>query len=141
MTSPKPRHLFAYGSLMAPSVYLKVVGRDPKGASPKMEPAVLKGFRRRAVLNAWYPGIVPASGEQVQGMLIEVETPEDLARLDEYEGDDEYARIPVQVETNDGGGGTVEVEAEVYVFLRAERLSERDWVFEEFVASRADERM
>ena len=49
-------------------------------------PAELTGFRRRRVRDAVYPGLLPAPGETVEGVLWEGIDARALARIDRFEG-------------------------------------------------------
>jgi gamma-glutamylcyclotransferase (GGCT)/AIG2-like uncharacterized protein YtfP len=115
--------LFAYGTLMFREVMAAVTGRD---GSPVE--AVLEGFERRRVRGASYPGIVPRAGGQVHGRLWRGITPEDLARLDRFEGS-MYARQVHIVQTPSGPR-----KAWLYVVRPAQRwmLTSRDWEPAEF---------
>ncbi|HEX8884050.1 MAG TPA: gamma-glutamylcyclotransferase family protein, partial [Noviherbaspirillum sp.] len=74
-------NVFTYGSLMFAEVWQPLVsGRYPSG------PAVLAGYRRFAVPGVTYPGIVAAPGQEVAGLLYRDVAPDDLARLDLFEG-------------------------------------------------------
>lgn len=115
-------NVFTYGSLMFTEVWQPLVG----GRYPS-EPAVLADFRRFAVPGVAYPGIVAAPGEQVAGLLYRDVGPDDLARLDLFEGA-EYQReaLPVTL-----ANGSVLV-AETYVWLDHGRLSDAAWLPEAF---------
>ena len=87
--------LFVYGTLLEGSIQELVIGRRITG-----EPAVLAGFRRTTTLQSGgaYPILVEdADATPVEGQILEV-TDEELARLDEYEGD-AYRRLQVTVES------------------------------------------
>lgn len=119
-------HCFTYGSLMCEDIFTAVTGLT---LSPL--PAQLAGYTRHPVIGTDYPGIRPAEGESVSGMLY-LDVPHDgLARLDQFEGD-EYLRECVQVRLSDG---RIE-SAWVYVFHpdQRERLAAGDWDFERFLA-------
>ncbi|KAJ3118801.1 hypothetical protein HDU96_008525 [Phlyctochytrium bullatum] len=68
-------------------------------------------------------------------MLIRLSSPQDLVRLDHYEGD-EYRRIEVEIEVENAPvekGGKV-MNAFVYEWLGGvDALDEKDWSFEQFV--------
>lgn len=59
-------------------------------------PAVLGGYRRLAVRGEDYPVAVPARDACIRGVLYLNLSPEDLARLDRFEGE-AYRRRAVQV--------------------------------------------
>jgi gamma-glutamylcyclotransferase (GGCT)/AIG2-like uncharacterized protein YtfP len=73
--------LFAYGTLMLAEVMEIVAGRPCTGL-----PAVLPGYRRRLLRGELYPGLLPAPGESVTGVLWEGLDAAALARLDRFEG-------------------------------------------------------
>lgn len=102
--------LFTYGTLSRRRRLEALVGR--KLAEPSE--AVLPGYKKYPTPRG-YPIILPHEGEEVTGLLWEIEE-EDLAPLDHYEGSDEdppfYTRHRVQVEVLDRGK---RVEAFVYV--------------------------
>jgi gamma-glutamylcyclotransferase (GGCT)/AIG2-like uncharacterized protein YtfP len=111
--------LFAYGTLMFAQVR-RLHSRRALAA----EPATLAGYARHALRGASYPGIVPASGGLVRGLLLRGVSPALLAKLDRWEGAD-YLRVPVRVVLTSGA----EVPAFTYVLAprtRARALG-RDW--------------
>lgn len=120
-------HVFTYGSLMYATVWSRVVsGRY------RTQPATLRGFARRAIINEVYPALVAASPENsVQGLLyLDVSDP-DLAALDRFEGEgDAYRRIRVTVESTDG----LPLEAWAYLYLKPAQVEGADWVAERFEA-------
>ena len=73
--------LFAYGTLLVPEVMERVAGRGFPA-----ERAVLVGWRRRLLRGATYPGLVPAAGERVEGLLYDGLDAGALARIDRFEG-------------------------------------------------------
>jgi hypothetical protein len=91
------------------------------------EPAVLPGYRRFAVPGVAYPGIVAAPGQEVGGLLYRDVAPDDLARLDLFEGA-EYRREALPVTLADGSV----LVAETYVWLDHGRLSDAAWQPEAF---------
>jgi len=73
--------LFTYGSLMLAEVMEIVAGlRFPARR------ATLAGYRRRGLHGRVYPGLLPAAGESVEGVLWEDLDPPALARIDRFEG-------------------------------------------------------
>ena len=91
--------------------------------------AQLNGFQRKSVLNEEYPGIVPtASTSHVNGILYKDIRPEDISRLDTFEGE-MYRRKTVNVKVKNDI-----VHAETYV-VRPQffhLLSHLDWDPEHF---------
>lgn len=73
--------LFTYGTLMLAEVMEIVAGRP----FPSRR-AALPGYRRRLLRDRVYPGIVPAAGEAVEGVLWECLDAAALARIDRFEG-------------------------------------------------------
>jgi gamma-glutamylcyclotransferase (GGCT)/AIG2-like uncharacterized protein YtfP len=76
---------------MLPEVMEAVLGRRFAA-----RPAVLPDHRRRLVRHAVYPGLVPATGEAVAGVLWEGLDEAALARLDRFEGA-LYERVELEV--------------------------------------------
>ncbi|MEZ5625971.1 MAG: gamma-glutamylcyclotransferase family protein [Rhodocyclaceae bacterium] len=114
-----PTACFTYGSLMCEDIFRAVAGQ-----ACAAEPAQLAGYRRHPVRGEDYPGIRPATGAAVDGVLYHGLSATALARLDAFEGA-QYQREAVEVRT---AGGTV-VAAWVYVFHPAQvhRLGVGDW--------------
>lgn len=111
-------HLFVYGSLAYPDVWSKVVRGRYRSVA-----AELDGFRRFAIRGVTYPGITGSSGGRVAGRLYRDVTPDDLDRLDCFEGSD-YRRIEVEVTVPE----TLErVAAFAYLYLPVDRSEPRDW--------------
>ncbi|MFT4102412.1 MAG: gamma-glutamylcyclotransferase family protein [Burkholderiaceae bacterium] len=119
---PSSRAVFTYGSLMFPSVWTAVVrGRYPS------QRAWLHGFRRYAVRDEAYPAAVRDPGARIAGRLYRDVDADDLARLDAFEGA-EYERITVPVRPiGEDGRMDDAVDAELYLFLPADRIDPRDW--------------
>lgn len=121
-------HCFTYGSLMCADIMAAV-----SGVSCRSAPARLSGYRRRPVIGQCYPGIRPAVGHAVSGVLYRDVPPAAWLRLDRFEGA-EYERCRVEVLVEDGS----RVSAWTYVFRasHASRLGRGEWDFERFL--RAD---
>jgi len=117
-------NVFTYGSLMYPQVWDRVVRGRYRSAA-----ALLRGFRRCALLGLSYPGAVPDAGAQIVGRVYFDVDPEDLARLDAFEAS-EYRRHDVVVSLLAESGVTA--RAQVYVYLDASRLDARDWDAQRF---------
>lgn len=110
------RHVFTYGSLMFPEVWsLVVVGTHRRVA------ARLDEHARFTIDGESYPGMVPAAGSRVEGILHLDVDESDLERLDRFEGAD-YRRGSVDVVTPDGP-----MRAEAYLYLLHDRLSLVPW--------------
>jgi len=115
--------LFAYGTLQNPRIMELIVGRALRGS-----PASLGGYVRYRIIDRVYPAIVTAPGWDVPGLLYSGITPDELRRLDDYEGP-LYERLLVTVSTPE-----VLLDASTYV-LRAQhghRLSREPWDLGEF---------
>ena len=89
--------LFAYGTLREPAVQRAVFGREPES-----ELDALAGYRLATVSlgGATYRTLRPASdgGERIEGLVLRLRAPE-LARADAYEGDTDYVRVSVALES------------------------------------------
>lgn len=118
-------HCFTYGSLMCEDIFTRVTGSV---LSPVA--ATLAGYSRHPVVGTDYPGIRPAAGASLAGMLYRDVSALALARLDTFEGD-EYVREALQVTLADGRTLT----AWTYVFQPGEhhRLATGSWDFEHFL--------
>ncbi|KAI8824451.1 uncharacterized protein EV422DRAFT_565142 [Fimicolochytrium jonesii] len=138
--SGPPRPIFCYGTLMAPQVYGTVMGKpQPIGRS-----AVLKGFRRVKVIDATYPAMfrVDHPSAEVRGVLVPVESHDDLRLLDAFETDD-YERTTVTVTITNDNGQEVKTEADTYLWAAPESLllPDEPWSYEDFLRDRMDEWM
>jgi gamma-glutamylcyclotransferase (GGCT)/AIG2-like uncharacterized protein YtfP len=118
------QNLFVYGTLMFPAVMEAVTGR-----SFASEPAWLDGYARYRLRGATYPGIVPAVGARVVGVLHRGLDARSLAQLDRFEGEP-YRRAPVRVST--AGGKSIGACAYVVRPGRAVRVSRRPWDPQQF---------
>lgn len=78
---------------------------------------VLKGYKRRVLIERVYPGVVKDPSEEVDGVLYFDVNEQDVKTLDEFEF--EYTRDPVEVIGSDGK----KYEAGVYVIRNAARMS------------------
>lgn len=119
------RHVFTYGSLMFAEVWQTVVrGRY------RSEVVTLPGHARYAIDGESYPAVVPQAGASVEGRLYFDVMPDDLQRLDVFEGSD-YRRGPVRVRAPGG-----EIAADTYIYLDASRLLPQPWSAQAFDLSR-----
>lgn len=137
-------NVFTYGSLMFERVWTRVVhGRHAR------LPARLADHRRHAVRDRSYPGLVPAPGSHVDGVVWLEVGPRDLERLDMFEGP-EYERAVVLVAplasdaaTDFGlanpGGERVPVPAQVYLWKDPRWLLDAEWDPAHFERERIDE--
>lgn len=147
MPTDQPRSAFFYGTLMAPKVLHRVCHGSMSSDNPiyashqlRASPAILPDHQRHKVKFADYPGLLPKPGSSVRGTFVTGLTPNDIWRLDLFEGD-EYARqkVKCRILTNVGdedGKGNVEgedVEAETYIWVGGEEaLEDAEWDFAEF---------
>jgi gamma-glutamylcyclotransferase (GGCT)/AIG2-like uncharacterized protein YtfP len=117
--------LFVYGTLMVPEVMRTVSGRSVVG-----EGARLPGYRCRRLHGEVYPGIVPAAGESVDGLLYRGLDAAAMARLDDFEGE-MYRRETVRVALSAGR----RVDAEAFVIIEAfiECLGPEPWSLDDFL--------
>jgi len=112
-------NIFAYGTLMIPTVMHAVTARHFR-----FKEAILKGYARFTVKGEVYPGIVPQANAITEGIVyFNVDEPS-LTRLEIFEGD-LYQRTPVRVETEEEDI----LNAETYVFKPEYRtyLSSKGW--------------
>ncbi|KAF8604139.1 PLP-dependent transferase [Ceratobasidium sp. AG-I] len=97
---------FFYGTLMHPAVIKRVIGNN--ASHLQAAPAVLTSFTRHHVRGCDYPAIVPYNvgstllkrelereDRCVRGVIISGLTPQDVAHLDVFEGD-EYNRVAIE---------------------------------------------
>lgn len=111
-------HLFTYGSLMFPQVWSSVVRGDYR-----QQPARLHGHQRRCIKGETYPAAIAASAtDSIDGELYMNINPEDMQRLDRFEGDD-YRKIEAPVVLMDNSV----VMAAVYLYRHHERVTPQDW--------------
>jgi gamma-glutamylcyclotransferase (GGCT)/AIG2-like uncharacterized protein YtfP len=121
-----PANIFTYGSLMFPEVWNRVVVGRYRSA-----PAGVTGHARFAITGESYPGMVPAAGETVRGVVYFDVTPQDIAALDVFEGSD-YRRDTLYAKLDSGET----VTADSYIYLRATRLADGRWDPEAFPMQR-----
>jgi gamma-glutamylcyclotransferase (GGCT)/AIG2-like uncharacterized protein YtfP len=117
--------LFCYGTLMCPTVYKAVTGQSFTNARS----AVLSSFEIYSLHHRVYPGIIPAAGCQVKGLMVDI-TPSLLLLLDAFEGD-EYTREKVKIDSQYTPSG----HAWSYI-LKSNRhhlLSHKGWDFARFL--------
>lgn len=130
--------LNAAGTLMSPKVLNRVIygtlTPEPwRCAGLRVRPAILRGFSRRQVRYADYPGIVADEGKSVKGTYVTGLNSGDMHRLDIFEGC-QYDRETVKVLLLDESGKEVgEAECSTYVFSDEEDLLKDEWSFERFV--------
>jgi len=116
--------LFAYGTLQVPEVMLAVTGKTFVS-----HPARLNHYARRCLRGKSYPGLCPAPGLSVDGLVFVGIDAQTQQRLDEFE-DVFYRREPLRVSLADG----TEWMAQTYV-MREEfhgLLLPEEWSLAEF---------
>lgn len=117
-------NVFTYGSLMYVPVWSRIVAGDYASLE-----GCISGYRRLAVAGEDYPGVIRAPGDsQVSGRLYLNVQPDDMRRLDAFEGE-YYAREVCVMATLQGA-----MEAQLYVIkpeytrlLRAENWSQTEF--------------
>lgn len=116
-------NLFVYGALMYEEVWWRIVSGEFRKINGQVS-----GYRRLAVKNEEYPGLVKGEGV-VPGCIWLGLDEANLARLDLFEGE-YYERIPTLA--LDEAGNRVDVH--IYGFKTEFRslLENRDWNVEEF---------
>lgn len=119
-------HVFTYGSLMFPEVWQRVVRGDYRST-----PAVLDGHARFALAGETYPGTIVRTGASVAGIVYFDVSDADVAALDAFEGS-EYRRDRVRVRLDSGA----QQDAQTYIYLLPQKLSESPWLPEEFQMQR-----
>ena len=89
--------LFAYGTLRDPAVQRAVLGREPES-----EADALAGYRLASVAigGETYRTLCPADegGEPIEGLALRLRVLE-LTAADAYEGETDYARVRVRLES------------------------------------------
>lgn len=122
--------VFAYGTLEIPEVVRAVTGSFYTG-----RPAWLPGFARALLRGHTYPGIVPAPGERVAGVVYAGVDRATLRQLDAFEGA-QYERRLLEVWLD----SDVRIGAHTYVVRpeHAALLSAEPWDRARFVADHLD---
>jgi len=100
------KNIFVYGSLMFGEVWGRVIQNHYE-----KQTAVLLDYKRLCVRGEYYPGLVEADNNSVQGILYRDVIAEDIKRLDLFEGD-YYHKIFVKVVCEK----KPLLDAEVYLF-------------------------
>lgn len=120
--------VFVYGSLMSARVWQAVTGRPWNACRP----ARLPGWRRHALRDRDYPGLVPSAGADTTGLCILDVDAGALARLDAFEGSP-YRRVTVEAVLDDGDPrapvppDAARVPAQVYAWLDRSQCLDEDW--------------
>ena len=117
--------VFAYGTLMFPSIAHAVAGEAAPARSARLDDHARHALRDRA-----FPGAVPRPGSRIDGRVYEHLSAAALARIDAFEGN-LYRREQVWVRVGEEGRAC---EALVYLLRPRWRalLLARDWSPEQF---------
>ena len=113
------RRVFLFGTLRSSEKLSVVLGHN----THKTEPEVLTGHKVVWDANGKFPVLVRADREETEGLVLDL-TPEDLARLDWYEGAFGYHRAEVMLTSG---------PADVYL-LEGVEASDAPWSFESWYA-------
>jgi len=90
-------HLFTYGTLMFPKIWMRVVGRDFQS-----QPAVVRGYAAYRAQGELFPVMVPAGDDETVAGLVYFDVDDEaVAVLDEFESD-LYERRDVDAVLEDG---------------------------------------
>lgn len=121
-------NIFAYGSLMIPTIFKAVTGRSLASYE-----ALLNNYARYCLKHDTYPGIVPSIGITTDGVIYFDVDADAIDKLDAFEGS-YYLRTPVTATLKAPANGLYTVDATAYVVKPEFRyiLSDRPWHFEEF---------
>ena len=119
--------IFVYGTLMCKDIFQSV-----SRTLPRAQKATLKGYRRFAIKNEYYPGVIEQKGFDVEGLVYDEVPEQSWVLLDSFEGD-MYERKEVKVHLENGEN----VDAFVYVIKPeyTHLMGANDWSFERFVRS------
>lgn len=117
-------HIFTYGSLMHETVWQKIV----KG-NYRSEPYTVEGFIRRKISGRSYPGLIAKPESKITGVLYYNVSSQDIAALDEYEGD-EYLRKTLKT-LHDGKHSVI--QGYLYVGDQ-QKFSDEEWDYHDFVS-------
>jgi gamma-glutamylcyclotransferase (GGCT)/AIG2-like uncharacterized protein YtfP len=118
-------NIFAYGTLMLPSVMYAVTAREFQ-----CKDAIIRGYARFTVKGELYPGIIPKTDAITEGIVYLDVDELSIERLDAFEGD-LYRRTPIQAESEK----EELFNAEAYVVIPKYRgcLSSKQWNVKNFV--------
>jgi len=117
-------NLFAYVTLMCDDIMKAVAGYLPVKKN-----GVIAGYRRLAVRNEQYPGLVKAPGGSVAGVVYFDISERGWQRLDSFEGD-MYSRENVEIMVE---GATLVSCTYVVKENFHHLLSDSDWSFQRFM--------
>lgn len=119
------RNIFAYGSLMCNDIMFGVAN-----CRVENQKATLKNYYRSKIKNEEYPGVIPCSNKEVDGVLYLNLPDSAIERLDVFEGK-YYDRLDVQVCT----GECREMDAMTYVIKPHyyHLLTHSEWSYTHFL--------
>jgi len=118
-------NIFTYGTLMFSPVWDTVVKANYRASS-----AVLRGYKRRKIINDNYPVAFEADAEDfINGIVYYDVEPADINRLDEFEGS-YYRRTLINAELSEHRP----IEADVYIIKPRYRhlISSQEWNPDDF---------
>jgi gamma-glutamylcyclotransferase (GGCT)/AIG2-like uncharacterized protein YtfP len=120
--------LFVYGTLMDPDVLNTVcIGA---AAEITTQPAIVKGFKRRLVVNQSFPVLVSAADESVLGLLIHGLSKENVHRAQFFEGEQyELAAMTVEAlpDSHATGYATGPCNAQYFASTGHYQVQADDW--------------
>ena len=118
-------NIFAYGTLMIPSVMHAITARHFRS-----QKAILRDYARFTVKGESYPGIIPVRGAITEGIICLNVDELSLGQLDTFEGD-LYQRTRIRVETE--GKGILNTETYVIQSKYLGYLSLKGWDVKKFI--------
>ncbi len=118
-------NIFAYGTLMIPSVMYAVTGRHFRS-----QKAILRDYARFTVKGESYPGIITVTDAITEGIIYFNVDELSLGQLDTFEGD-LYQRTRIRVETE--GKGILNAETYVTKSKYLGYLSLKGWDVKKFI--------
>jgi len=123
-------NIFAYGTLMIPSVMHAVTARHFRS-----QKAILRDFARFRVKGESYPGIIPVTDAITEGIIYFNVNEFSLEQLDTFEGD-LYERTRIWVETEEKQ--ILNAQAYVIQSKYLGYLSRKEWDVKEFIKKELD---
>ena len=123
-------NIFAYGTLMIPSVMHVVTARHFRS-----QKAILRDYARFRVKGESYPGIIPVTDAITEGIIYFNVNEFSLEQLDTFEGD-LYERTRIWVETEEKQ--ILNAQAYVIQSKYLGYLSRKEWNVKEFIKKELD---
>ncbi len=124
-------NLFAYGTLMCPEIIQIVTGKNLSGAG-----GTLKSYQRFSIKNEVYPGIIPAPGKVVDGIVYFGLSVSIWKLLDGFEGEI-YLRQPVKILLIEERR-TINAHTYIIKPQYADLLASKPWSYEKFLKTGKD---